>query len=179
MSWQLTPTPIEGCFLVHVPKYADERGDFSETYKLSLFRSLNLPEMRQDNHLRTRKGGVRAMHWQEEPHSQAKLISVMQGQIFDAVYDLRTNSNTFGQLFTIILDEKSPMLFVPAGCAHGFQGVSEESIVQYKTDREYSAESQRSFRWNDEDVKIPWPISHPIVSEKDRDAPKLKDIKNA
>jgi dTDP-4-dehydrorhamnose 3,5-epimerase len=176
MSWKLTPTLIDGCFLVHAPKYEDERGNFSETYKLSLFKSLNLPEMLQDNHLFTRKGGIRAMHWQEEPYSQAKLVNVIQGKIFDAVFDLRNNSKTFGQLATFDLTEESPMLFVPAGCAHGFQGVSDTSLVHYKTDKEYKAESQRSFIWNDAAAGIPWPITESIVSEKDSLSPTLKEI---
>lgn len=176
MSWMLEKTEIEGCFLIHNPVYPDARGSFSETYKKSLFHELGLPEMRQDNHLQTATGGIRAMHWQDGEFAQAKLINVIQGEIFDAVYDLRKESPTFMKLATFKLREDSPLLFVPAGCAHGFQGVSGSSIVHYKTDNEYNASSQRSFLWNDPVANIKWPVLPAIVSEKDSIAPHLSEV---
>jgi len=176
MSWELVETGIEGCFLVKNPVFADPRGAFSETYKKSLFATLGLPEMLQDNHLVTKAGGIRAMHWQDGEYSQAKLINVVVGSIYDAVYDLRPSSKTYKQLAVFDLDAESPLLYVPAGCAHGFQGVSETSIVHYKTDKEYNASSQRAFIWNDPDVGINWPVKEAIVSDKDAQAPSLKDV---
>lgn len=177
MNWEKIETPIEGCFLIKNKTFSDSRGAFSETYKKSAFLELRLPEMVQDNHLITRKGGVRAMHWQESPHSQAKLVHVVSGQIFDVVYDLRRNSSTVNRYATFELSEESALLYVPAGCAHGFQGISELSVVHYKTDKEYNFESQRAFLWNDPEISIPWPlIDTAIVSEKDSLAPRLSDI---
>ena len=177
MNWELISNKIHGSYLLKNKEFSDERGSFSETYKESAFKEIGLPPMRQDNHLVTARGGIRAMHWQDGEHAQAKLINVIAGNIFDVIYDLRKDSPTFGKYETFELNENSPMLFVPAGCAHGFQAVSSTSIVQYKTDNEYNFESQRSFRWNDPDLDIPWPILvDAIVSEKDANAPFLKDI---
>jgi dTDP-4-dehydrorhamnose 3,5-epimerase len=176
MSWTIDKTDIEGCLLIKNPVFPDKRGSFSETYKKSLFIELGLPEMQQDNHLQTIKGGIRAMHWQDGQFAQAKLINVIEGEIFDAVYDLRKDSPTFMKLATFNLDENSPLLFVPAGCAHGFQGISESSIVHYKTDNEYNLASQRSFLWNDSLANINWPIREAIVSEKDSLAPELRKV---
>jgi dTDP-4-dehydrorhamnose 3,5-epimerase len=175
MNWELSKTNIEGCILVSNPEFSDLRGTFSETYKKSLFKTLGLPEMQQDNHLVTKRGGIRAMHWQDGEYSQAKLINVVVGEIFDAVYDLRIDSSTFGTLATFELNDNSPMLFVPAGCAHGFQGVSDVSIVHYKTDKEYEAQSQRAFAWNDPSVQINWPVNNALISEKDAQAPMLSE----
>jgi dTDP-4-dehydrorhamnose 3,5-epimerase len=176
MNWKIEETEIEGCFLISNPIFADARGSFSETYKETVFESLGLPKMVQDNHLLTAKGGIRAMHWQEGAFAQAKLINVVQGEIFDAVYDLRPNSKSFKKMATFMLNESSPLLFVPEDCAHGFQGVSNFSIVHYKTNKEYQADSQRAFHWNDPTSGIKWPISPAIVSEKDALAPSLESI---
>ena len=176
MSWKIDETPIDGCYLISNPIFTDSRGAFSETYKESVFEQIGLPKMIQDNHLLTFKGGVRAMHWQDGEFAQAKLINVVEGQIFDAVYDLRPNSETFKKSATFVLNKDSPLLFVPEGCAHGFQGTSDTSIVHYKTNKEYRADSQRAFLWNDPESGIEWPISDGIISEKDALAPKLKSI---
>jgi len=176
MSWTLEATEIQDCFLVQNKSFADPRGSFSETYKRSLFLELGLPEMLQDNHLETKSGGIRAMHWQDGVHAQAKLVNVISGSIFDVVYDLRKDSKTFGKFATFTLTPESPLLFVPKGCAHGFQGVSEISVVHYKTDEEYDPTSQRAFLWNDPEVGIPWPIAEAIVSEKDAAAPSLSEV---
>ena len=178
MNWVKKETAIEGCFLVTPPKYSDNRGTFSETYKDSVFQELGLPKMVQDNLLLTAPGGVRAMHWQEGEHSQSKLVLVTSGEIFDVVFDLRRDSKTFGKFETFELNANSPLLFVPKGCAHGFQSVS-DSVVCYKTDIEYHSESQRAFLWNDPKIAIPWPIANAIVSEKDAAAPSYSEaIKN-
>ncbi len=174
MNWNLIDTAIEGCFLLDIPSFPDERGIFSETYKKSAFEKIGLPEMCQDNTVVTKTGGIRAMHWQDGEFAQAKLLQVTIGKIFDVVYDLRVDSRSFGEYVTFELNSDSPMLFVPKGCAHGFQSVS-DSVVHYKTDKEYHAESQRAFLWNDPDVGIPWPIFPAIVSAKDNKAPALRD----
>lgn len=177
MNWELVQNRIYGSFFVKNKEFADSRGSFSETYKESVFKELGLPTMRQDNHLVTVRGGVRAMHWQDGEFAQAKLINVISGEIFDVIYDLRKDSPTYGEFETFELNENSPMLFVPSGCAHGFQGISTKSIVHYKTDNEYNFESQRSFLWNDPQIGIPWPIlEEAIVSDKDAAARLLKDL---
>jgi dTDP-4-dehydrorhamnose 3,5-epimerase len=178
MNWKIEETSIDGCYLISNPIFSDSRGVFSETYKESIFEQLGLPKMIQDNHLLTLKGGVRAMHWQDGEFAQAKLINVIEGQIFDAVYDLRPNSKSFKSSATFQLNENSPLLFVPEGCAHGFQGISDTSIVHYKTNKEYHADSQRAFLWNDPASGIAWPIADGLVSAKDATAPKIESILN-
>jgi dTDP-4-dehydrorhamnose 3,5-epimerase len=175
MSWKKNVTDIEGCFLIEKPSFKDLRGEFSETYKKSEFEKLGLPAMVQDNHLVTTRGGVRAMHWQDGKFAQSKLVNVISGQIFDVIYDLRPKSISFGKFLTFDLNPESPLLFVPKGCAHGFQAVSEMSVVHYKTDIEYEPNAQRSFLWNDIDAGIPWPVEKSIVSEKDVSAPSYKE----
>lgn len=174
MTWELRETPIDGCYFLKNPVFKDLRGEFSETYKRSIFQELHLPEMLQDNHLITNRGGVRAMHWQDGEHSQAKLINVIEGEIFDAVYDLRKTSKTFKKLATFEMNSDSPLLFIPSGCAHGFQAVSALSIVHYKTDKEYNAASQRAFLWNDPQAGISWPITEALVSERDQQSASLQ-----
>lgn len=176
MEWSFQESEVEGCSLISPPQFHDARGEFSETYKRSLFLKLGLPEMVQDNHLVTKQGGVRAMHWQDGQHAQSKLVKVIRGAIFDAVFDLREDSPTYLKLATFELTDTSPMLFVPAGCAHGFQSLSQDSIVQYKTDREYEATSQRAFIWNDPTAGIDWPITDVLLSPKDAAAPSLLDV---
>jgi dTDP-4-dehydrorhamnose 3,5-epimerase len=175
MSWTMKQTGIEGCFLIEPPKYSDNSGAFSETYKESIFQELGLPKMVQDNLLFTEPGGVRAMHWQKGEHSQTKLILVSFGEVFDVVFDLRKNSKTFGKFETFELNANSPLLLVPKGCAHGFQSLS-NSVVCYKTDVEYHPESQRAFLWNDPKLKIPWPIANAIVNDRDTNAPFFHEV---
>ena len=175
MSWNKIDTEIEGCFLIEHASFKDSRGEFSETYKKSEFEHLGLSVMIQDNHLVTKRGGVRAMHWQDGAFSQSKLINVISGVIFDVVYDLRPESDTFGTFATFLLNPESPLLFIPKGCAHGLQGVSDSSITHYKTDVEYEPTAQRSFLWNDPQVGIPWPVQAAIVSEKDATAPSYRE----
>ena len=176
MTWEIEETAIDGCFLVHYPIFKDERGFFAEIYKASVFKELKLPYLNQDNFLYSIRGAIRAMHWQSEPYTQAKLVHVIKGSIFDVIYDLREDSRTVGKYANFNLNEGSPMLYVPAGCAHGFQTTSDDSIVTYKTDKEYEPKSQNSFLWNDPEVGIEWPIPNAIVSEKDAAAPLLKNV---
>jgi dTDP-4-dehydrorhamnose 3,5-epimerase len=176
VNWTIEETEIQDCVLINHQTFFDSRGAFSEIYKESEFVRLGLPLMVQDNQVTTRKGGVRAMHWQDGVFSQAKLVSVVIGEIFDVVYDLRSDSPTYGTFKSFLLNSESPLLYVPSGCAHGFQAISKNTLVHYKTDREYNANSQRAFLWNDPDVGIPWPLKEAIVSEKDAQAPLLRDI---
>lgn len=124
----------------------------------------------------TTKGTVRAFHFQQSPHEQAKLVSCVSGKIWDVMVDLREGSPTQFQWDAIELtagDGKS--LYIPAGCAHGFATLEDNSTVAYLIEGDYVAEASCVLRWNDPTLNVPWPVKNPILSEKDRNAPLLHD----
>lgn len=124
----------------------------------------------------TTKGTVRAFHFQQSPHEQAKLVSCVSGKIWDVMVDLREDSPTRHQWVGTELsagDGKS--LYIPAGCAHGFATLEDNSTVAYLIEGDYVAEASCVLRWNDPTLNVPWPVKNPILSEKDRNAPLLHD----
>ena len=151
-----------------------------ETYKYSDFQKTGIQEhFVQDNHSRSIHGILRGLHYQRNPHAQGKLVSCIQGQIFDVAVDIRKGSSAFGQWVSAELSgENHYMLYVPAGFAHGFVVLSESADVLYKCTKEYSQENDRGILWNDPDINIQWPITEPVLSEKDMKHPLLRDADN-
>jgi dTDP-4-dehydrorhamnose 3,5-epimerase len=152
----------------------DQRGFFFESYNQQEFSSIGISDFFvQDNHSKSSKGVLRGFHIQSQ-HAQAKLIRVISGAVFDVVVDLRSNSSTFGQSFSIILSaENKKMLFVPKGFAHGFLSLSDSVEFLYKTSDYYYPEFETGILWNDSDLNISWPfeeynIEKPILSDKDK-----------
>ncbi len=171
--------PLSGAFVLVPSVYHDHRGYFMESYNKRDFERIGLDvEFVQDNESRTlRAGTIRGLHYQESPMSQAKLVRCVKGAIFDVIVDIRPESPTFGKWVGVNLNEQNhKQIFVPEGFAHGFQALVDDVIVVYKVTRFYSREHDRAIRWNDPDIGISWPIENPILSEKDRNAPYLKDI---
>ena len=169
-------TEIPGVAVIHPNAFADSRGLFYETWNQSRYASAGMPEaFVQDNVSRSSRGVLRGLHYQL-PQSQGKLLSVLAGEIFDVAVDIRRGSPAFGKWVGVTLSAANHLqLYVPAGCAHGFQALSDEAVVLYKCTEYYHPASERAVLWSDEDLGIPWTLP-PILSAKDQDAPHLRAI---
>ncbi len=167
--------------VIIIPKvFEDERGFFMETYKKEEFEKNGIKgEFLQDNHSHSKPGVLRGLHFQREPYAQSKIVRCIKGKIFDVAVDLRESSSTFGKYVGVILsDENKKMLYIPRGFAHGFLVLSEGADVIYKVDNIYAPEYEGGLIWNDSDVGIEWPEIEPILSEKDKKWPTLRELKN-
>ncbi len=155
----------------------DDRGFFFETYRRNDYADLGIDvDFVQDNHSRSMRGTIRALHFQLEP-GQAKLIRVARGSIYDVAVDLRRDSPTFGQYEAVELsDENARQIFIPVGFAHGFCVTSDEADVAYKVSSYYEQSSERGIAWDDPDIGIPWPAEEALVSDRDRTNPRLSEI---
>lgn len=178
MPFEFEKLKIEGLILVKPKVFGDNRGFFIESYKKSEFIANGINcEFIQDNHSKSTKGVLRGLHYQIEPKSQAKLLRCTKGRILDVAVDLRKNSKTFGKYYKVELSEENKfMFFIPRGFAHGFLVLSDEAELMYKTDNEYSAELDRGLLWCDSDVNVDWGTDNPILSDKDKIQPALKEI---
>ena len=168
---------LKGVKLIEPAVYGDHRGFFTESYNEKLFHEHGIhDQFVQDNHSLSKEAGVlRGMHYQLEPKGQTKLVRVATGAIYDVVVDIRKGSPTFGQWEGFILSEfNKRQLLVPKGFAHGFCTITENVNVLYKVDELYSPEHDRGIAWNDEELAIKWPVSNPILSDKDQKHPRLQ-----
>ncbi len=174
---QIINTSMEGLVEINPQIFRDDRGWFHEFYKESLFEEKGITyKFPQENISFSKKGVIRGLHFQLKPWAQAKLVSVLTGRVLDVVVDLRKNSPTFGQSYSLILDaEKHNMLMVPEGFAHGFAAL-EDSLFIYKSSNLYNRESECGILWNDPQLNIQWPIADPILSDKDRILPTLQEL---
>ena len=172
------PTSLDGVLLFEPECLEDERGFFYESFRRSDLVKLGIRhQWVQDNRSYSKKGVVRGLHYQW-PVPQAKLVSVLQGEIFDVAVDIRPSSATFCKWIGLNLSsENRLMLYIPPGFAHGFAVVLEGAFVSYKCSSYYRREYDRTILWNDEEIGIEWPIVRPIISLKDRSAEKLKGTK--
>ena len=131
----------------------------------------------QDNISVSSRNVLRGLHLQVDPKAQCKLVSVIQGEIYDVAVDVRSKSSTFGKYVSVILSsETSQKLYIPEGFAHGFFVISEKATVMYKTSEYYSPENERSIRWNDTDLHIDWPAENAKLSDKDKKAVTFKQF---
>lgn len=178
MPFKFESLGIEGLVLVKPEVFGDERGFFLESYKKDDFEKAGiLSQFVQHNHSGSAKGVLRGLHFQLEPFPQAKLVSCVRGEIFDVAVDLRRSSPTFGRYVSVILSEKNRYeLYVPRGFAHGFQVLSEWGEVIYSVDNLYSRECEAGVLWSDAELGIQWPIENPILSEKDKKWPTLREL---
>ena len=167
---------------IQLPRFFDNRGYFSETYNISKLRKMGIEsDFVQDNHsLSNEKGTLRGMHFQSPPFAQEKLIRCIRGSIFDVVVDVRKGSQSYGNWKGYELSsKKGNQLFIPTGFAHGFVTLSKNSEIIYKCSNYYAPEMEYSINWNDPNIGIQWPLkTNPILSEKDRNAPLLKNIES-
>jgi dTDP-4-dehydrorhamnose 3,5-epimerase len=178
MPFIFTPTDLPEVIKIESKTFPDERGEFSEVYKASDFKANGIGyDFVQDNFPLSKKGVVRGLHYQLPPYTQGKLVAVIKGKIWDVAVDIRKSSPTFGKWVAEELsDENHRMLFIPPGFAHGFIALEDDTRVLYKmTDNEFTPSADRGIRYDDPDLNIPWPIERPILSEKDKKHPFLKD----
>jgi len=178
MPFSFQHLEIPGVVLVTPSLFPDQRGWFCEWFKASDFAVAGIvDEFVQDNHAHSLRGVLRGLHYQKEPRAQAKLVRCVRGEIFDVVVDLRRSSPTFGRwIGELLSSENHRMLYVPAGCAHGYCVLTECADVLYKAGAEYSPSHEAGVRWNDPQIGIVWPVPHPVLSEKDAALPLLKDV---
>lgn len=172
------PTSIPEVVLVETTAFADERGDFSETFHAAQMASAGISDrFVQDNQSGSHKHILRGLHYQIR-HAQGKLVRAVRGEIFDVAVDLRRNSRTFGNwVGQLLSDENRTMLWIPPGFAHGFLVLSDWADVLYKTTDYYFPESERTIIWNDPTLAIQWPLPPgqlPILSPKDASGTRLK-----
>ncbi|MDU5141610.1 MAG: dTDP-4-dehydrorhamnose 3,5-epimerase [Paenibacillus dendritiformis] len=175
---RITPLSLEGALRIEPVVHGDHRGFFMESYNEDAFNSLGvMNKFVQDNHsLSIEPGVLRGLHYQLNPKAQTKLVRVLSGAIYDVIVDLRWESPTFGQWEAVVLTEYNKhQLLVPKGFAHGFCTLVPNTQVLYKVDEYYSPEHDRGILWNDPDLNIDWPTSHPILSDKDKLHPTLKE----
>lgn len=173
---KLIKTPLKDCFILKPDIFTDKRGIFYEFYNQKLFEKVTglTIDFVQDNQSVSSKGVLRGLHYQIGGMAQAKLVRVVKGAVLDIVVDIRKDSETFGESFSIILDaEEHTQLFVPRGFAHGFVTLTEESIFLYKCDNFYDKESERGIRYNDATLNLDWhlPEEELIISDKDLHLP--------
>ena len=171
---KLINTKIHGLKILKTKIYEDKRGQFKEVFKKNIFKST---DFKFDCVSFSKKNILRGLHIQLK-NSQAKLITVMHGKIFDVAVDLRKNSKTFGKYFSIIITDKSDFsFFIPQDFAHGFFCLSNKCIVSYKASNYQNKKSEKTISWFDKNLKIKWPIKNPITSKKDRKGLSFEEIK--
>ena len=169
-------TPLKDCYIIEPTILEDERGYFYEKFNEKKFEELTglNGHFVQDNISKSYYGVLRGVHLQKREHAQAKLVSCLEGKVFDVAVDLRQDSPTFGKWFGIELTPENKLqLYVPRGFGHGFSVLSETAIFAYKCDNFYHKESEGSVIWNDPDLNIDWklPVEDVILSEKDKILP--------
>jgi dTDP-4-dehydrorhamnose 3,5-epimerase len=171
-------TPIEGLLIIEPQVFTDSRGYFYESYNKEKFVAAGINiEFVQDNQSLSQKGIVRGLHFQAPPFDQGKLVRVIQGAVLDVAVDIRKNSPTYGQNFSIELSAQNRIMFyIPPGFAHGFETLEDNTIFLYKCTDVYNKQSEGGLLWNDADLGIKWQTSNPLISEKDKILPLLKDL---
>jgi dTDP-4-dehydrorhamnose 3,5-epimerase len=163
-------TGIKDLYIIKPKVFYDDRGYFFESYNKETFKKIGLNvDFKQDNQSLSQKGTIRALHFQEPPYAQLKLVRVVNGAVFDVAVDIRKNSPTYGEWFgTVLTDANKMMLWIPEGFAHGFQALEDNTIFQYKCSNYYHPECENSIIWNDDTLNINWFDIEPIISEKDK-----------
>ena len=179
MPFTFTPTAISDVVLVESQSFPDPRGWFREGFKTADFAEAGLPsEFAQDNLSFSVARVVRGLHFQHEPKPQGKFVSVASGEIWDVALDIRAGSPTFGRWVGEVLSlENGRALWIPPGFAHGFCVLSGDgAVVTYKCTNEFVGALDGGLRFDDPTVAVEWPVSNPVLSEKDRRLPLLADI---
>ena len=171
-------TKLADCVIIEPKVIGDERGFFLETFQATRYAEtagISLPFV-QDNQSRSCKGVLRGLHFQKTK-PQGKLVRVVRGEVYDVAVDIRAGSATYGQWEAVVLSEENKKQFwVPPGFAHGFVVMSDTADFEYKCTDYYDPSDEGSLLWNDPDLRIPWPVASPTLSEKDALAPVLADL---
>ena len=175
---EIIKTPLEGLLIIKPDVFEDERGYFFESYNKKKLKALGIDvNFVQDNHSMTiKKGTLRGLHFQNTPHTQSKLIHCTRGSVLDVVVDLRKYSLTYKKWVAVLLSaENKKQLFIPKGFAHGFLTLDDNTEFEYKVDNHQNKLSERVVRFNDPDIGIEWGNDNPLLLDRDKNAPLLKD----
>ena len=177
MALKVEKSDLEGVLIIEPSVYTDSRGSFFESFQKERYKELGITEeFVQDNQSVSQKHTIRGLHYRVDP-GQSKLVRVIRGEVFDVVVDIRKNSTTFGQWRGYTLSASNYLqIYIPVGFAHGFCVLSESAEFLYKVSEYYSAEKEKGIMWNDPEIGIEWPTSSPVLSEKDKHNPALKDL---
>jgi len=169
---------IPGLYLVKPKVFEDARGYFFESYNHNIFKDAGIDcNFLQDNQSKSGKHVLRGLHFQKPPFEQAKLVRVLKGSVLDIAVDLRKKSPFYGQWHGQILTEENKlMFFIPAGFAHGFLTLEDDTVFSYKCTHVYNKDSEGVIAWDDPLLNIDWGVSNPLVSERDSNAPMFKDF---
>jgi dTDP-4-dehydrorhamnose 3,5-epimerase len=170
-------TDLPGVLIIEPQVFGDDRGFFMETWNKELYAEAGIPtEFVQDNLSFSRKGVLRGLHFQD-PNPQGKLVSVLQGEVFDVAVDIRRDSPTFGKWVGVNLSsDNRRQLYLPEGFAHGFCVTSYTALFAYKCTDKYNPQAEASILWNDPELKINWPIDSPEISIKDSEGVRLANF---
>ena len=174
---KLIETGIPGLVVVEPEVYGDSRGFFMETWNSDRYGACGLPDrFVQSNISRSAAGVIRGLHYQH-PCAQGKLVSVLEGRVYDVAVDIRSDSPTFRQWAGVELSAANHrQLYLPEGFAHGFCVLGDSALLSYLCTTQFNAEYDAAIAWNDPDIGIEWPIEHQSLSERDRKAPRLRDV---
>ena len=175
---KVVETSLPGVLIIEPKIFPDARGFFVETYNKDRYVNNGiLPEFVQDNLSFSTRGVLRGLHYQN-PHAQGKLVYVLQGEVWDVAVDIRRDSPQFGQWTAVTLSsENKKQFYIPPGFAHGFCVLSETALFTYKCTDLYHPECDGGVQWDDPTIAIQWPISDPILSDKDRNLPLLGELR--
>jgi dTDP-4-dehydrorhamnose 3,5-epimerase len=177
MSIEVKDSSIPDVKIIISNRFIDDRGFFVENYKEIDFGNIGIPKFVQDNLSESSQGVIRGLHWQAEPFGQGKLVRCLSGAILDVAVDVRPNSTTFGEYVLQELNSGEDLaLWVPSGFAHGFQSLTDKTLVTYKVTNYWNIESERSLNPLDPTLSIPWPIKLPKLSKKDSQAPSWSEV---
>ena len=174
---KIIETRLPGVIRIEPQVFGDNRGMFLETWQANRYQKADVSgPFVQSNFVKSHRGVIRGLHYQLK-YPQGKLVWVTRGEIFDVVVDIRVGSPTFGQwLGESLSDENHWQLYIPPGFAHGYGVLSEIADVQYLCTDFYAPNDEYGIRWDDETLKIDWPLTRPTVSEKDKALPSLSDL---
>lgn len=174
---QIISSRLAGALIIEPRVFGDARGFFMETWNAARYAEAGIAlDFVQDNLSFSRRGVLRGLHFQK-PNPQGKLVYVLAGEVFDVAVDIRVGSPTFGQWESVVLSsENRRQFYVPPGFAHGFCVTSETALFAYKCTDLYNPAAEGSVLWNDPDLAIPWPVSDPELSAKDKVGVRLKDF---
>lgn len=179
-KFELISTSIQGLYIITPKVFTDSRGYFMESFNLSELQEQGIKAtFVQDNESKSTRGVLRGLHFQTQ-QTQAKLVRVLSGEVFDVAVDLRKGSETYGKWYALVLScENKKQFYIPEGFAHGFLVLSEEAIFSYKCSDYYAPEYDGGVRWDDPDIDIKWPlegIEKILISEKDQNLKCLKEV---
>jgi dTDP-4-dehydrorhamnose 3,5-epimerase len=177
LSMLVTPSDLPEVLIIEPQVFGDSRGYFLESWNQARYQEAGLPEIFvQDNVSQSTRAVLRGLHFQE-PNGQGKLVTVLEGEVFDVAVDIRTGSPSFGKVAALTLSgESKRQIYIPPGFAHGFCVLSAKAIFMYKCTAPYAPEAEGGIIWNDPDLGIAWPVEQPKLSAKDGKYPRLRDI---